>query len=137
MSAAAKFPSQSHAFPVAVICLIILAVWYLACISMNWVVTEAKIEAAGGGLHNILAMSWNHERPVIPAPHQIVAIWYVGAVLVVDMRPARRHDGRPNVRRPGNQQVHRAGVRLRRRRPRPEVLESRERQARLGIGESL
>jgi NitT/TauT family transport system permease protein len=43
---------------------------------MNAVVTEAKIAAAGGGLYNTLAISWNHERPVIPAPHQIIAeLW--------------------------------------------------------------
>jgi NitT/TauT family transport system permease protein len=64
--------SQSHAIPVAIICLVILIAWYIACIPMNAVVTEAKIAAAGGGLYNTLAISWNHDRPVIPAPHQIV-----------------------------------------------------------------
>ena len=68
--------ATGHAIPVAVICLVILVVWYLACIPMNAVVTEAKIAAAGGGLFNTLAISWNHQRPVIPAPHQIVVeLW--------------------------------------------------------------
>jgi NitT/TauT family transport system permease protein len=58
--------------PVTVICLAILIVWYVAAIPMNWVVTGAKIEAAGGGLANILSFSWNEQRPVIPAPHQII-----------------------------------------------------------------
>ena len=67
---------DGHAVPVAVICLAILLIWYVACIPMNAVVTEAKIEAAGGGLYNTLAISWSHDRPVIPAPHQIVAeLW--------------------------------------------------------------
>lgn len=67
---------DGHAVPVAVICLAILLIWYAACIPMNAVVTEAKIEAAGGGLYNTLAISWSHDRPVIPAPHQIVAeLW--------------------------------------------------------------
>jgi NitT/TauT family transport system permease protein len=35
------------------------------------VVTEAKVKAAGGGLASTLYFSWNHDRPVIPAPHQI------------------------------------------------------------------
>ncbi len=56
----------------AVICLAILVVWYIAAIPMNWVVTAPKIEAAGGGLSNILSFSWNEQRPVIPAPHQII-----------------------------------------------------------------
>jgi NitT/TauT family transport system permease protein len=68
--------SEDHAVPVAVICLVILAVWYLAAIPMNAVVTEAKIEAAGGGLWNVLAFSWNEQRPVLPAPHQIlIELW--------------------------------------------------------------
>ena len=71
-AAAIRAPSQGHALPVAVICLVILLVWYAAAIPMNWVVTAPKIEAAGGGLANILSLSWNDQRPVIPAPHQIV-----------------------------------------------------------------
>ncbi len=64
------------ALPVAVICLVILIVWYVAAIPMNWVVTSPKIETAGGGLSNILSFSWNDARPVIPAPHQIAAeLW--------------------------------------------------------------
>ncbi len=67
---------RGQALPVAAICLIILVVWYIAAIPMNWVVTEARIAEAGGGLYNILAISWNHQRPVIPAPHQIVVeLW--------------------------------------------------------------
>jgi NitT/TauT family transport system permease protein len=59
-----------------VVCLIILVIWYLAAIPMNAVVAQAKIEAAGGGLGNILAVSWNLDRPVLPAPHQIIAeLW--------------------------------------------------------------
>jgi NitT/TauT family transport system permease protein len=61
---------------VAVICLIIFFVWYLAAIPMNAVVAEAKIEEAGGGFYNTLAISWNHPRPVLPTPHQIAGeIW--------------------------------------------------------------
>lgn len=62
--------------PVLTICLMILIAWYIAAIPMNRVVTEGKIAAAGGGLWNILAFSWNEKRPVIPAPHQImIELW--------------------------------------------------------------
>jgi NitT/TauT family transport system permease protein len=75
-AAAIKPTEVGHAIPVAVICLVILVLWYIAAIPMNWVVTQAKIEEAGGGLYNTLAISWNHPRPVIPAPHRIVVeIW--------------------------------------------------------------
>ena len=54
---AAKPPArrEGHALPVAVVCLVILLVWYLAAIPMNAVVTSAKIEAAGGGTDNVYA----------------------------------------------------------------------------------
>jgi NitT/TauT family transport system permease protein len=68
--------NKGHIVPVLVICAVLLVVWYLACIPMNAVVTQAKIEAAGGGLAATLRESWNHTRPVIPAPHQIaVELW--------------------------------------------------------------
>ena len=54
---------KGHALPVAVICLVIVAVWYLACIPMNAVLTTPKIEAAGGGLANTLyysSVSYTH-----------------------------------------------------------------------------
>lgn len=75
---ATKAPAreEGNALPVALVCLVILIVWYIAAIPMNWVVTQAKIAAAGGGLSNILAFSWNEARPVIPAPHQIaIELW--------------------------------------------------------------
>jgi NitT/TauT family transport system permease protein len=39
---------RRHA-PVLIICLIVLVIWYIACIPMNAVVAETKINAAGGG----------------------------------------------------------------------------------------
>jgi NitT/TauT family transport system permease protein len=67
---------QGRTGPVVVICLILVVVWYIACIPMNAVVAQSKIEAAGGGLAAVLKESWNHTRPVIPAPHQILTeLW--------------------------------------------------------------
>lgn len=70
--------AQSHgsALPVTVICVVIVLAWYVLAIPMNWVVTSPKIEVAGGGLANVLSLSWNEARPVIPAPHQIaLELW--------------------------------------------------------------
>jgi NitT/TauT family transport system permease protein len=67
---------NSSVVPVTVICLIILVLWYVACIPMNSVVAQPKIDAAGGGLANALNVSWSLDRPVIPAPHQVLAeVW--------------------------------------------------------------
>jgi NitT/TauT family transport system permease protein len=69
-------PSKGNALPVLAVCLALLALWYIACIPLNAVVAEAKINAAGGGVAATLKESWNHTRPVIPAPHQIVSeLW--------------------------------------------------------------
>ncbi len=42
----APVKEEGNALPVAVVCLVILIVWYIAAIPMNWVVTQAKIAAA-------------------------------------------------------------------------------------------
>ncbi len=58
-----------------VVCGIILA-WYIAAIFMNTVVAEPKIEALGGGFANTVNVSWSLDRPVMPAPHQVVVeVW--------------------------------------------------------------
>lgn len=75
---AGKAPAKKkgNALPVAVVCIVMLACWYLAAIPMNWVITGPKIAQAGGGWWNVLAFSWSDTRPVIPAPHQIlIELW--------------------------------------------------------------
>ena len=67
---------RSDFTPILVISLALLLLWYVAAIPMNAVVAQSKIEAAGGGLFNTLAISWNFQRPVMPTPHQILTeIW--------------------------------------------------------------
>jgi NitT/TauT family transport system permease protein len=72
----APVSNTSKVIPVLTVCLVLLVVWYIACIPLNAVVAETKIKAAGGGLFAVLRESWNHTRPVIPAPHQIIVeLW--------------------------------------------------------------
>jgi NitT/TauT family transport system permease protein len=67
---------KSAVVPVLAVCLVLLVLWYGACIPMNAVVADTKIAAAGGGFAATLHESWNHTRPVLPAPHQIIAeVW--------------------------------------------------------------
>lgn len=69
-------PTKGNAIPVLTVCMVLLLIWYIACIPLNAVVAEAKINAAGGGLAATLKESWNHTRPVIPSPHQILSeLW--------------------------------------------------------------
>lgn len=68
--------AQGIFVPVVTVCCVVVVLWYLGAIYMNAVVAQPRIEASGGGLWNVLAVSWSLERPVIPAPHQVVQeIW--------------------------------------------------------------
>ncbi len=73
---------KGHVLPVAVISICLIVAWYLAAIPMNESVAQSKIQAAGGGLFNTLAVTWNFERPVMPAPHQIMNEMWNTMVLV-------------------------------------------------------
>ena len=69
--------------PTSVVVGVILIVWYIATIPMNRVVAETRIAAAGSGWWNTLAVSWSLDRPVIPAPHQVL-IGFWNTVFAVD-----------------------------------------------------
>jgi NitT/TauT family transport system permease protein len=91
MAGAMKADRDGHAIPVLTICLALLVIWYITTVPVNAVVAQPRIEAAGGGLWNTLAVSWSLDRPLIPAPHQIarelwntifiVAPWKVKSLL--------------------------------------------------------
>jgi NitT/TauT family transport system permease protein len=93
LAATASRPSVTGALfaglglPVAIIVLIIIAIWYLAAIPMNDVLSRPLIEAAGGGLYNTLAISWSLPRPVLPAPHQVIAELWNTVFTVAPWRP--------------------------------------------------
>lgn len=71
-----KTEGRGQLVPVAAVCLVIILVWYVAAIPMNAVLTTPLIEAAGGGLWNTLVQSWSLDRPILPAPHQVLGeIW--------------------------------------------------------------
>jgi NitT/TauT family transport system permease protein len=47
-------------------------IWYAAAIPMNAVLAQPLIDAAGGGWANTLSISLNLDRPILPAPHQLL-----------------------------------------------------------------
>jgi NitT/TauT family transport system permease protein len=68
--------NKNSVLPITIVCLVILVVWYIACIPMNAVVAQPKIDAAGGGFASMVNVSWSLDRPVLPAPHQVVVeVW--------------------------------------------------------------
>jgi NitT/TauT family transport system permease protein len=75
-----------HAVPVIVIVLIIFAVWYLATIPMNRVVAEPKL-SPDAGFAEIVRVSWSLDRPVLPAPHQVLVELWNTVFLVAPDKP--------------------------------------------------
>jgi len=56
--------------PVTVVVLALLALWYVAAAIMNAALVRAAVEH--GNLIDLVAASWSAERPMLPAPHQIL-----------------------------------------------------------------
>jgi NitT/TauT family transport system permease protein len=56
--------------PVTVVVLALLALWYVAAAIMNAALVRAAVEH--GNLVDLVAASWSAERPMLPAPHQIL-----------------------------------------------------------------
>jgi NitT/TauT family transport system permease protein len=79
--------AAGHAFPVAATVLVVLLIWYLAAIPMNSVLSRPLIDAAGGGIMNTLSISWSLARPVLPAPHQVIAELWNTVFTVEPWRP--------------------------------------------------
>ncbi len=75
------------AAPVAIVVAVVIAIWYLAAIPMNEVLSRPLIDQVGGGVYNTLAISWSLPRPVLPAPHQVVAELWSTVFTVAPWRP--------------------------------------------------
>lgn len=59
--------------PVVTLTALILVVWYLACLPMNAVLPQlANVQ----GLSERYLVAWGLERPVLPAPHQVIVELY-------------------------------------------------------------
>jgi NitT/TauT family transport system permease protein len=72
-----------QAGPVTVVVLAIIAIWYLACVLMNGdVVRRMAPDPAALTTGERITRSFSLDRPVIPAPHQIVAEMWRTTVLV-------------------------------------------------------
>ena len=68
----------TRAFPVLVVLLVIITGWYLACIPLNaaWTRDQAARAGVEVSFAQVIAASYDQERPVLPAPHQVAAeLW--------------------------------------------------------------
>ena len=69
---------MTRSLPVLAVVLALIALWYLAVIPMNakWEYDQAARAGREIGLSELVANTMAQERPVLPAPHQVVAeLW--------------------------------------------------------------
>jgi NitT/TauT family transport system permease protein len=70
-------PGLARIVPVAVVLAALLIVWYAAALPMN---SGLPSFPAGGTLTERFVAAWALDRPVLPAPHQIVAALWAATV---------------------------------------------------------
>jgi len=69
---------DSQAYAVLVLLLVLIVVWYLGTIGLNWGVVADRLsrDSAPHDWTEVLLQTLNYSRPVLPAPHQIaVDLW--------------------------------------------------------------
>ena len=61
--------------PVVTIVAVLIVVWYLLAIVLNWPQVTAMMANSNqtGTTSEIIGATWSMERPVLPAPHQVIA----------------------------------------------------------------
>jgi NitT/TauT family transport system permease protein len=74
---------RGQAGPVSVVVLGLLLIWYVACVQMNGdAVLRTAADPASLTRWDRIALSFSQDRPVIPAPHQVVAeLWRTTALV--------------------------------------------------------
>jgi NitT/TauT family transport system permease protein len=60
--------------PVLVVVLVLVVIWYVAALLMNATMARDAFERSqvAYGVSDLIIASWNAERPLLPAPHQIL-----------------------------------------------------------------
>jgi NitT/TauT family transport system permease protein len=66
-------PGSGRALPVAVVTLAILLVWYLGAIWLNAPQVIDRYGDQNWTWQQLITDSWSMDRPVLPAPHQVMA----------------------------------------------------------------
>src|ERR1700753_419524 len=60
--------------PVATMVLALIAIWYVASVAMNWTLVRDAFEREETpySVSDVLAGTMDAERPLLPAPHQVI-----------------------------------------------------------------
>ena len=71
----ARHPLVERAAPLATMILAIVAIWYVAALAMNWTLVRDGFEREETPytVSDVIAGTMSAERPLLPAPHQVVS----------------------------------------------------------------
>jgi NitT/TauT family transport system permease protein len=66
---------RGRVMPVATIVAALIVIWYLLAILLNWPQVTAMMANNNqtGSTPEIIGATWSMERPILPAPHQVIA----------------------------------------------------------------
>src|ERR1700753_4337233 len=66
--------------PVATMVLALIAIWYVAAVAMNWALVRDAFEREETPytVSDVLAGTMDAERPLLPAPHQVISAFVDG-----------------------------------------------------------
>jgi len=69
---------MKNAFPILTVVAVLLALWYIAVVPMNatWERDQAAMRGEEISFGQILTATMNQDRPVLPAPHQVLIGMY-------------------------------------------------------------
>lgn len=83
-------PRWLQHWPVALVVAVLIVVWYAGAAGLNAPRVTEQLQDAGKpwGAREFLAAAWSMERPVLPAPHQIVDE-FVGSIVDNDLDSPR------------------------------------------------
>ena len=72
--ALARHPLVERTAPIATMVLALVAIWYIAAIAMNWTLVRDGLEREETPytFTDVLSGTMDAERPLLPAPHQVV-----------------------------------------------------------------
>jgi NitT/TauT family transport system permease protein len=75
--------------PVATMVLALIAIWYVAAVAMNWSLVKDAFEREETPytVSDVLAGTMDAERPLLPAPHQVVSTFVDGVFGYPPMAP--------------------------------------------------
>ena len=84
-----RHPLVERYSPLATTVLALIAIWYVAALAMNWTLVRDGFEREETpyAVADVVAGAMSAERPLLPAPHQVVAAFLDG---VFGYPPSRR-----------------------------------------------